>query len=183
MEEGLDLDAYMSQGRGFGDSSVGIEPGSMAEQGVFSGNDRADGGGGQDGGLGDYGAQMPILDYQKGQYGINLPITEAQIPLSGGGGGNRQQTNMPAFHTAEERSIQMNMARPRPGKDEHPISIIAPTPSGVQAYKRREKTPANVYQGTILDGIGSSQVSRTQKLTKALKGQPDWRGTAKRMCR
>jgi hypothetical protein len=112
--------------------------------------------------------QQPRLDYQKGQYGINVPTQEAQ--LEGLGRRDSRGANnapMPAFQTAELRNLSHQAAQPqRLQKDEHPISIITPTPAGLVAQRRRTQTPKNTYQGTILDGIGATQKSRSQKLTQ-----------------
>ena len=110
------------------------------------------------------GSQLEgLLDYQRGSYGVNVPTTEADSGLppardAGRGGG--------AFVQANARNAQANAMRPAPRVDEHPITIAMPTPSGVNAQRRKLQTPKNNYQGTLLDGIGSHVPNRSERLSK-----------------
>jgi hypothetical protein len=146
----VNIDDYMS-GAGYGNASnLPIEPGSMAEAGMF--NDVAD----------PESAQLQgLLDYQKGQYGVTVPTTEAELGLpparTGRGGG--------AFAQNNARNAVADALRPAPKGDEHPITIAMPTPSGVNAQRHKLQTPKNTYRGTVLDGIGASVPSRSERLS------------------
>ena len=183
---GANIDDYMNSA-GYGNASnLPLEPGSMAEAGMFDevapqgqemeqmeqmqqmqqkdelqrmqqlqkmtqmGGDDAPGG---------------LLDYQRGQFGVNVPTTEAESGLpparyGGRGGGEFAQIN------ARNAMAIAKATMSAPAKDQHPVTIAIPTPSGVNAQRRKLQTPTNSYQGTLLDGIGSHVPSRSERLSK-----------------
>ena len=147
----INIDDYMT-GAGYGNSSnLPMEPGSMATAGMFDGE-------------ADPRVQLQgILEYQKGQYGVTVPTTEAASGLPAAQGLHRGGG---AFAQNNARNAMTNVMRPAPKVDDHPITIAMPTHSGINAQRRKVHTPQNTYQGTVLDGIGASVLSRDERLSK-----------------